>query len=139
MTMSTHYEVLNCSRESSLEEVKQAYRRKLLECHPDKNLVNDAKNTVEFQKVQDAWTTLCDEESRRRYDAELSQNELETQSQLIFDVVGKCELDEENSEFFTYKCRCGDTYYINKEELLIEGQVVHVPCTGCTFALAVKT
>ena len=35
--MPTYYEILEVSRESTLEEVRTAYRRLALKYHPDKN------------------------------------------------------------------------------------------------------
>ena len=48
--------VLGCTRESSPEEIRAAYRRLALQWHPDKNPTEGA--TVVFQRIQNAWAVL---------------------------------------------------------------------------------
>ena len=53
----------------SQQEIQQAYRRKSLELHPDKNKAPDA--TAQFMKLGQAYETLSDPIQRRHYDHEL--------------------------------------------------------------------
>ncbi|WP_435125887.1 molecular chaperone DnaJ [Halobaculum sp. D14] len=60
------YEVLGVSRDASEDEIKQAYRQKATEYHPD---VSDDPNAEEkFKKVKKAKEVLSDEEKRQAYD-----------------------------------------------------------------------
>jgi molecular chaperone DnaJ len=60
------YEVLGVSRDASEDEIKQAYRKKAAEYHPD---VSDDPNAEEkFKKVKKAKEILSDEEKRQAYD-----------------------------------------------------------------------
>ncbi|WP_313695232.1 molecular chaperone DnaJ [Halorarum halobium] len=60
------YEVLGVSRDASEDEIKQAYRQKATEYHPD---VSDDPNAEEkFKKVKKAQEVLTDEEKRQAYD-----------------------------------------------------------------------
>jgi len=60
------YDVLGVSRDASEEEIKQAYRQKATEYHPD---VSDAEDAEEkFKKVKKAKEVLTDEEKRQAYD-----------------------------------------------------------------------
>ena len=60
------YEVLGVSQDASEDEIKQAYREKAQEYHPD---VSDDPNAEEkFKKVQTAKEVLSDEEKRQAYD-----------------------------------------------------------------------
>jgi molecular chaperone DnaJ len=44
--MANHYDILGVSRESSQEEIKQAYHRLAMEYHPDKNPSPRAAETM---------------------------------------------------------------------------------------------
>jgi molecular chaperone DnaJ len=60
------YEVLGVDRDASEEEIKEAYREKAREYHPD---VSDAPDAEEkFKKVKKAKEVLTDEETRQMYD-----------------------------------------------------------------------
>jgi len=60
------YDVLGVSRDATEDEIKQAYRKKASEYHPD---VSDDPNAEEkFKKLQKAKEVLTDEEKRQAYD-----------------------------------------------------------------------
>jgi molecular chaperone DnaJ len=60
------YEVLGVSRDADEEEIKQAYRTKATEYHPDVSDDPDAEE--KFKKIKKAKEVLTDEEQRRQYD-----------------------------------------------------------------------
>ncbi len=60
------YDVLGVSRDATEDEIKQAYRKKASEYHPD---VSDDPNAEEkFKQLQKAKEVLTDEEKRQAYD-----------------------------------------------------------------------
>ncbi|PSP63742.1 molecular chaperone DnaJ [Halobacteriales archaeon QH_8_67_36] len=60
------YEILGVSRDASEDEIKEAYRQKAREYHPD---VSDDPNAEEkFKKAKKAKEVLTDEEKRQMYD-----------------------------------------------------------------------
>jgi molecular chaperone DnaJ len=60
------YEVLGVSRDADAEDIKQAYRKKAAEYHPD---VSDDPNAEEkFKRIKKAKEVLTDEEKRSAYD-----------------------------------------------------------------------
>ena len=60
------YEVLGVSRDASEDEIKQAYRKKAAEYHPDVSDHEDAEE--KFKQVKKAKEVLSDEEKRQAYD-----------------------------------------------------------------------
>jgi molecular chaperone DnaJ len=60
------YDVLGVSRDADEDEIKQAYRKKATEYHPDVSDDPDAEE--KFKKIQKAKEVLTDEEKRQAYD-----------------------------------------------------------------------
>jgi len=60
------YDVLGVSTDASAEEIKQAYRKKATEYHPDVSDDPDAEE--KFKKIQKAKKVLTDEDKRSAYD-----------------------------------------------------------------------
>ena len=60
------YEVLGVKRDATPEEVRRAYRKKSMACHPDLHPGPDAQQ--EFERVKVAYDILSDADRRRRYD-----------------------------------------------------------------------
>lgn len=65
--MKDYYATLGITREATPEEIKKAYRKRALECHPDRN-PNDPKAEAQFKQVSEAYEVLSDENRRRIYD-----------------------------------------------------------------------
>ena len=65
--MTTYYEILEISREASLEEIRTAYRRLALKYHPDKN-PGDKVAEDRFKQISEAYQVLADAEKRQLYD-----------------------------------------------------------------------
>ena len=61
------YDILGIEPTSDDVEIKKAYRRKVLTCHPDKNPNNPKANEL-FHQITTAYTVLIDPESRKNYD-----------------------------------------------------------------------
>ncbi|BDQ04561.1 MAG: chaperone protein DnaJ [Candidatus Dojkabacteria bacterium] len=61
-----YYEILGVSRNATQEEIKKAFRKKLLEYHPDRNKSPDA--TEKFKKINEAYQVLSDPRKRQLYD-----------------------------------------------------------------------
>jgi hypothetical protein len=63
------YKTLGVTKSSSTKEIKQAYRRKARDTHPDKNKgVPEEEAAEAFRKVVHAFEILSDDASRKYYD-----------------------------------------------------------------------
>ncbi|MGB8992603.1 MAG: molecular chaperone DnaJ [Desulfobaccales bacterium] len=65
--MRNYYEILEVSREATLDEIKIAYRRLALRYHPDKN-PGDRVAEDQFKQISQAYQVLADSEKRQLYD-----------------------------------------------------------------------
>ena len=61
-----YYQILGVDREASEDEIKKAYRKLALKCHPDRNQ-NDLHAEDEFKEISEAYGVLIDKEKRDRY------------------------------------------------------------------------
>jgi curved DNA-binding protein len=63
------YEILGVTPDASDDEIKKAYRRLALECHPDRNPTNEAE--TKFKNVGEAYSILSDSQKKQEHDARL--------------------------------------------------------------------
>lgn len=61
--MSTYYEVLGVNEKATADEIKKAFRVLASKHHPDKG-----GDTATFQRIQEAYAVLGDEQKRQQYD-----------------------------------------------------------------------
>ncbi len=66
-----YYDLLNIKKDADLSTIKKAYRKLVLEYHPDKTKGDEAK-TQKFTQISTAYEILSDEERRNGYDNYLS-------------------------------------------------------------------
>jgi DnaJ-class molecular chaperone len=59
-----YYSILGVSKDTSENEIKKAFRKKALECHPDKTGGDDTL----FKEINLAYETLSDSDKRHAYD-----------------------------------------------------------------------
>lgn len=82
--MKDYYAVLSIEVDASDSIVKNAYRKKASEFHPDKNASPDAP--AKFREIQEAYDLLSDPIKRHAYDEtrrrSLVQNPLETAEEI---------------------------------------------------------
>jgi molecular chaperone DnaJ len=62
-----YYEVLGLSREAGADELRKAYKREALKCHPDRN-PGDVSAETRFKEINEAYQVLSDDTKRRVYD-----------------------------------------------------------------------
>jgi curved DNA-binding protein CbpA len=71
-----HYEALGIASDADASTIKRAYHKLALKCHPDKQvskpLAEQKAAAEQFKRINEAYTTLSDSDSRRRYDLTLA-------------------------------------------------------------------
>tara|TARA_B100000029_G_scaffold483576_1_gene534873 strand:- start:756 stop:1913 length:1158 start_codon:yes stop_codon:yes gene_type:complete len=67
MSKEDYYETLGVSNSSSDEEIKNAYRKKAMKYHPDRNK-GDKEAEQKFKKINEAYYVLKDKEKKAQYD-----------------------------------------------------------------------
>lgn len=72
------YQVLGVARDASTSDIRSAYRKLVLKCHPDKIQDESQRGQAqdEFQKVQESYELLSDDAKRARYDQKVRLAEL---------------------------------------------------------------
>lgn len=62
-----HYEVLGVSQDADIAQIKKAYKKLAIKCHPDKN-PGDKNAEETFKLVSAAYAVLSDDAKRAEYD-----------------------------------------------------------------------
>src|SRR5690606_620268 len=62
-----YYTVLGVARDVDAAGLKAAYRKLVIQYHPDRN-PGDTEAEARFREATEAYTVLSDEERRKRYD-----------------------------------------------------------------------
>jgi molecular chaperone DnaJ len=65
--MADYYELLGLTREASADDIKKAYRKAALNCHPDRNQ-GDPEAEKKFKEISGAYEVLSDPQRRAHYD-----------------------------------------------------------------------
>lgn len=65
----SHYELLGVPEHATVQEIRDAYRKIALRCHPDR-AEGSPENESLFHEATTAYRLLSDPEKRRRYDIE---------------------------------------------------------------------
>ena len=84
-----YYEILGIPKNSSKEDIKNAYRKLALQYHPDRNKSHGDEE--KFKEISEAYAVLSDEEKRKRYDTygHVGAEEVFRGSEANFDEIFK--------------------------------------------------
>ncbi|KAL3509307.1 hypothetical protein ACH5RR_028708 [Cinchona calisaya] len=63
-----YYKILGVDRKASDEDLKKAYRKLAMKCHPDKNPNNKKDAEAKFKQISEAYDVLSDPQRRTVYD-----------------------------------------------------------------------
>lgn len=150
--MKSFYDTLGVLPSSSLDQIKAAYRAKLLMLHPDKQQQHgvdgdlrgsSSTGAAEIKAVQQAYDVLKDAAKRAAHDKALEVHR--TQSDVHpWDSLPVADLEEaEDGLHLMYECRCGDVFHVPRaeaEQLGSSGvRTVLVECSTCGNVLEVTS
>ncbi|CDY74361.1 Chaperone protein DnaJ [Caballeronia glathei] len=68
-TMATLYETLGVHEHATDEEIKRAYRKAAMRCHPDRNAGREEAARAAFLEIKEAYAILSDPAQRHVYDS----------------------------------------------------------------------
>jgi DnaJ-class molecular chaperone len=63
-----YYAILGVSEKAGPDEIRRAFRKLAMKCHPDKNLGNEQWAEEKFKEINEAYAVLGDETKRQGYD-----------------------------------------------------------------------
>lgn len=69
----TYYDILEISPSAKDEDIRQAYRRLVMQWHPDRNLTNARIADFKLKSINEAYAHLRDKMSRTHYDRMLKR------------------------------------------------------------------
>jgi molecular chaperone DnaJ len=67
MAKDDYYRILGVERDAGKDELKKAYRKLAMQCHPDRN-PGDANAERRFKEINEAYEVLKDDQKRAAYD-----------------------------------------------------------------------
>src|ERR1700733_10607611 len=67
MAKQDFYDLLGVPRTASADDLKKAYRKLAMQCHPDRN-PNDKAAEAKFKSLSEAYDVLKDDQKRAAYD-----------------------------------------------------------------------
>jgi curved DNA-binding protein len=68
MAQKNYYQILGIDKNASADEIKKAYRRLAMQCHPDRNHGNEEWAHDKFKEINEAFSILGDPDKRSQYD-----------------------------------------------------------------------
>jgi len=67
MSKRDYYDVLGVSRDADAKQLKSAFRKKAMDCHPDRH-PDDPDAEARFKELNEAYGILADDDKRAAYD-----------------------------------------------------------------------
>ena len=128
-TEINYYTLLHVSNTATMKEIKEAYRKILLENHPDKR---SNHGNFDFDLLKSAYTVLSSVHLRAAYDASFvqSNNKIRPAESIPLDSF------IHDGSSFRYSCRCGNSFLLELTDIFTD--VHQLGCTGCSETIWVE-
>ncbi|CAI5756322.1 unnamed protein product [Candida verbasci] len=144
--MSNFYEILNLNKDANIETIKQAYKYKLLNTHPDKT-GKTVENEISMIKL--AYMTLINPTTRLKYDQQLIETTKLNGYNMNgggLDIYNLDDFKYENNEWVINCPRCDANKSMKLTEEDLEngtsdnesGYDIIVQCNSCSLWIQVK-
>jgi curved DNA-binding protein CbpA len=105
---SDYYELLGVSRDADQNEIKKAFRKKVIEVHPDTgDQISDSGR--EFISLQTAYQILADPSLRQQYDENLDDVNRWKENQILADPSLRQQYDENLDDVNRWKEKANHT------------------------------
>ena len=135
MSRSNFYTILGVTPRASPEDLRHAYRRALMQLHPDKA---GKGKSADMDTLRMAYLTLTSPELRAEHDEMLamaSNTVIEGTKGRPAEVVSLDDLVPNDNGEWIHPCRCGSQYRISGNQL---EQGTHlISCEGCSEVIYV--
>ena len=137
--MEDLYAILNVPQSSTTAELKRSYHSLAKQSHPDRH--QGTQN--QFVAIQRAWETLSNPLQRATYDAERTRLQVESLLLNVDDdeLLNYDSLDlhddftyNEDEEAHISQCRCGETLFVEPEDIEENNNNVDIVCNGCSIS-----
>ena len=147
-----YYQILGISNDSSYQEIKRQYNKRVLLYHPDKISTKNEETNLElttssskgnvkknFLLLQEAFTVLRDENKRKSYDEKLRNLKQQRPQILVYEEVDldDMDFDEENKIYSTSCARCQGQSNFRISELELEEDIDLIQCNNCSFTIRI--
>lgn len=116
MTSNPH-DILGVSLTASLDEIRQAYKARLLETHPDKR--HGSRSA--FEAVHFAYQQLTSLKP--------------SMPSVVYDTIKLSDMDADDINAI-YPCRCGGSFVFPLADVGISTRVI-IPCQSCSLSLCI--
>lgn len=126
------YAALGVEKTATQEEIKRAYRKQALECHPDRG----GGNKETFQQIQAAYEVLSDPQKRSHYDATGSMDAPVLDMSSMFGMFGSffgpanVKVAQGPNKVHEIGVRLADMYHGKTITLVIKRDII---CRDCVF------
>ncbi|XP_043255184.1 dnaJ homolog subfamily C member 17 [Colletes gigas] len=123
------YELIGAVTTASIQEIKKAYRKKALSCHPDKN-PNNPKAAELFHELSRALEILTDASARAAYDKVINAKHQAVQRTKEFDAKRKKLKEDLEAREDAYKRSLNSESSTKRDEDKLQVEIERLRKTG---------